>query len=113
MRLDFDPSTTQDARLDTLTLSVTLVTDLVRPHLCFPAAPGLLPARSLRWWGTAARLVAFRHHGRRLVVERLPSLAPPEDRLASWSTAARLASCRRRGWRLVVERLPCPLVPPG
>merc|ERR1712153_240843 len=70
--------------------------------------PSLFPSLGFlrRWRGTAARLAAFRHHGRRLLVERLPSHAPPEDRLASWGTAARLASCRPRGWRLVVERLP-------
>ena len=52
MRLGFDPSTTQDAPLDPPSLSATLVTELVCPHLRFPSP--LLPARSLRWrWGTA------------------------------------------------------------
>ena len=90
--------------------STTLIVSLVGA----PPAPFLRlgPPRSLSLgWGTAARLAAFRHHGRRLVVERLPSPAPPKDRLASWSTAARprllLSS------RLAPRRRAPPLVPPA
>ena len=71
--------------------------------------PTSVPLR--RWRGTAARLVAFRHHGRRLVVERLPSHAPPKgpSRLLGHCCSPR----RLPPSRLAPRRRASPLVPPG